>query len=168
MVHLAHVAREAHGGFRLDGYRRREPQETVLYQTVAETLGPPPQDDGMPGTEADADRGAKALRPRLDRTEGSLGPIRATDETCHHAFASEDLLCQRSAGCGRQLPIGRSVVHVRPLLQLAGCLTHHTASAEYRRLLVVYCTRRVSLLSRRRHKQSMTFSPTGHRVSCAR
>jgi hypothetical protein len=36
MVHPAHVAREAHGVFRVDGYRRREPQETVLYQTVAE------------------------------------------------------------------------------------------------------------------------------------
>src|SRR6266851_2872032 len=36
MAHPAHVARVAHGVFRLDEYRRREPQETVLYQTMAE------------------------------------------------------------------------------------------------------------------------------------
>jgi hypothetical protein len=34
--HAAHVEHEARAAGRSDGYRRRQPQETVLYQTVAE------------------------------------------------------------------------------------------------------------------------------------
>ena len=36
MVHSAHVAHQARALGRHDGYRRREPQATVLWQTIAE------------------------------------------------------------------------------------------------------------------------------------
>ena len=85
---------------------------TIAIVVEKDELGTPRDDDGEPRRQHDADRGAKALRPRADGSERGLGPVHRPHQRTQLAttgkavfraaaeFSFNHLWARRSLGAG--------------------------------------------------------------------